>query len=106
MKSKFVEKDGEKVPRSERIPGHLYTRDDCTMFFKHLVHNRMAGRCQKKYKDLDTIEEDGCCAKPSCSTTVSKPKETSESENKSTSKKKKFKVVPHGHQGFFDDDEE
>lgn len=34
MKSKYMEKDGEKVPRSERVQGKLYTRDDVTMFFK------------------------------------------------------------------------
>lgn len=87
LKSKFVEKDGENVPRSERQPGKLYTRDDCTMFFKHLVYNRMAGRCQKKYKEDEEPK-----------------KKTSDDESKK--QKKKFKVVPHQHQSFFDDEEE
>lgn len=35
--SKHRVKDGENVPRAERKAGALYTRDDCTLFFKHLV---------------------------------------------------------------------
>lgn len=94
MKSKFMEKDGEKVPRAEKKSGKLYTRDDCTLFFKHLVHNRMAGRCQKKYKDPDQAVED------------KKPSDKKTSDDDAKKAKKKFKVVPHGHQGFFDDEEE
>jgi len=95
IKSLFESKhrvvDGEKVARGDKKQGELYTRDDCTMFFKHLVHNRMAARAMKKYKEDDEPTK--------------KSGEDSDS-NKKIVKKKKFKIVGHPHQGFYDDSEE
>ena len=56
----------------------------------------MAGRCQKKYKEEDKPIED------------KETKKDSENDEKTVAKKskRKFKVVPHGHQGFFDDEGE
>jgi len=93
FKSKYCEKDGHLIPRSERQEGKLYTRSDCTTFFKHLVFEKFVGRCVKKYKDGDEPTE-------------SEKNNSNTEEDKKKSSKKKFKIMGHPHQGFFDDEDE
>jgi len=121
MNSKFFTKDGHNIPKADRKQGKLYTRDDAIMFFKHVVFNRMAARCMKKFKEPNAIEETNTTSKKdqkessglNLKKVDAKSKLKDEEENNNTDndekikkKKKKFKMNPHPTQGFFDDSEE